>query len=246
MTATMNKRNVSLCPLWLVFLHSLSLFWFRILMVLTMCLALSACWDAHPYSLPDDISTLTKDAEGGQAQAQYHLGLRYAKGTDVQKDEVIAVTWYRKAAVQGNAPAQRNLGLCYANGTGVTKDEAQAFTWYRKAAEQGEVEAQRNLGICYAAGAGTSKDIVLAATWYRKSAEQGDASAQWFLGFDYAKGIGVPKDDLLAYKWLNLSAAQGIADAAKLRDEISKTMTPAQIAEAQRLSREWKPAEGKK
>jgi uncharacterized protein len=46
--------------------------------------------------------------------------------------------------------------------------------------------------------------------------------------------------------WFNLSAAKNQAKASKMRDEISKRMTPAQIAEAQRMSREWKPIEAKK
>ena len=41
--------------------------------------------------------------------------------------------------------------------------------------------------------------------------------------------------------WLNLAAAAGNKDAAKDRDEITARMTRAQIAEAQKLAREWKP-----
>jgi hypothetical protein len=41
--------------------------------------------------------------------------------------------------------------------------------------------------------------------------------------------------------WYNLAAAQGDKDAAKARDELTAKMTPAQIAEAQRLARQWKP-----
>ena len=41
--------------------------------------------------------------------------------------------------------------------------------------------------------------------------------------------------------WFNLSAAQGDADATKNRDIVAAKMTPAQIAEAQKLAREWKP-----
>ncbi len=41
--------------------------------------------------------------------------------------------------------------------------------------------------------------------------------------------------------WWNLAAAQGNKDAAGNKDILRKRMTPAQIAEAQRLSSEWKP-----
>ena len=57
----------------------------------------------------------------------------------------------------------------------------------------------------------------------------------------YAKGRAVPQDYVLAHMWWNLAAAQGDKDAAKNRDIIGKRMTRTQIAEAQRLAREWKP-----
>jgi hypothetical protein len=38
-----------------------------------------------------------------------------------------------------------------------------------------------------------------------------------------------------------LAAAQGNESAKDARDAQEKSMTPAQIAEAQKLSREWKP-----
>ena len=73
------------------------------------------------------------------------------------------------------------------------------------------------------------------------AAEQGDAHGQSNLGLSYAKGEGVPQDYILAHMWFNLAAAQGNANAIKGRDMVAGAMTPAQIAEAQRLAREWKP-----
>ncbi len=111
----------------------------------------------------------------------------------------------------------------------------------RKSAEQGNAEGQALLGSCYLSGAGVPKDDVEAVKWLRKSAEQGYAAAQHFLGARYSSGDGVPKDDVLAYMWANLSAANGNENAAKFRETLSKVMSPEQIAEAQKLSREWQP-----
>ena len=44
---------------------------------------------------------------------------------------------------------------------------------------------------------------------------------------------------MLAYMWSNLAAAQGYGDAQEFKDAIEEDMTREQIAEAQRLSREW-------
>ena len=85
------------------------------------------------------------------------------------------------------------------------------------------------------------QDFAAARSWYRKAAEQGLAKAQLNLGVMYANGRGVPQDYVQAHMWWNLSAAQGDADATKNRDIVAAKMTPAQIAEAQKLAREWKP-----
>lgn len=83
--------------------------------------------------------------------------------------------------------------------------------------------------------------------WYRLAADQGDAPAQYNLGLSYAKGeVGEP-DNVTAYVWFNLAAARfPVSDlrrsaAAANRDLVASKMTPDQIAEAQRLTRDWKP-----
>jgi TPR repeat protein len=85
------------------------------------------------------------------------------------------------------------------------------------------------------------RDYATAVRLIRPLAEQGDASAQYNLGVFYDNGLGVPQDKVRAYMWLNLSAAQGREGAAAFRDLIARRMTPAQIEEAQKLTREWKP-----
>lgn len=110
----------------------------------------------------------------------------------------------------------------------------------RAEAEQGNAGAQLRLGWIYANGGdGVPKDAVEAARWYRKAAEQGFAPAQSELGSLYFDGIGCPRDLVEAYKWTNLAAAQGDRQRSKARDGMESQMTPAQIAEGQRASREW-------
>ena len=82
---------------------------------------------------------------------------------------------------------------------------------------------------------------VNAARWYRLAADQGLSAAQFILGSMYTVAQGVPRDFVRAHMWLNLAAAQNYEDAGKMRDLIGKLMTPAQIAEAQKLAGEWKP-----
>ena len=179
-----------------------------------------------------------KAAEQGVAEAQFNLGFMYANGEGVPEDDRQAVFWFRKAAEQGVAPAQTNLGTMYAVGRGVAEDDRQAVFWVRKAAEQGYAPAQTKLGVMYFDGEGVSEDDIQAVYWYRQAAEQGNARAQSNLGLMYATGEGVSKDDVQAYAWINLAAAQGDEGAKQDRTRIRQRMTPAQIAEAQKLSRE--------
>ncbi len=113
--------------------------------------------------------------------------------------------------------------------------------WYRKAADQGNANGQYNLGSMYDKGQGVPRDYGEAVKWTRKAANQGNANAQNNLGIMYGKGQGVPRDYVQAHIWFNLAAAQGDDMARKNSDIVAKRMTAEQIAEAQRLAREWKP-----
>ena len=116
-------------------------------------------------------------------------------------------------------------------------DFATAMREWRPLAEAGNAVAQYNLGQMYANGEGVPKDDAEAVKWWRLAAAQGDADAQFNLGVMYNLGKGVPEDDVQAYAWLNLAAAQGNKNASKGKDIVRKRMTPAQIAEAQKLSK---------
>jgi TPR repeat protein len=131
-------------------------------------------------------------------------------------------------------------------------DYAKALTLLLPLAEQGDNRARVALGDMYMHW-GDLQDEAEAVKWYRLAAEQGNAVAQFDVGTIYATGIGepeVPRDYVQGHLWLDLAAAQG--DAAGLsaeqrklvvknRDLVAKLMTPDQLAEAQRLAREWKP-----
>ena len=123
----------------------------------------------------------------------------------------------------------------------VNRDYETALRLFRLAADQGDANGQFMLGVMYATGQGIPQNYAEAVKWYRLATDQGSADAQYNLGGMYATGQGVQQDYVSAYAWLSLSAAQGEQSATKSRDLIARRMTPAQIAEAQNLAREWKP-----
>ena len=158
-----------------------------------------------------------------------------------REDYAKALQIWRPLADEGFPIAQVNLGHMYENGKGVQQDYAEAAQWFRKAADRGDAQGQLNLGRIYRLGQGVPQNRIDAAKWYRNAANQGLAEAQNNLAIMYATGQGIPQDHVQAHVLFTLAAAGGTQDALKNRDFLAVKMTPAQIAEAQRLAREWKP-----
>jgi tetratricopeptide (TPR) repeat protein len=181
-------------------------------------------------------------ADQGNAVAQTNLGVMYENGEGVTQDDTEAVRLYRLAADQGLAAAQFQLSRKYFSGEGVPRNPAEGVRLCLLAARQDDANAERSMGILYLSGLnGVTQNYAESVKWYTLAAEQGLPSAQSELGNLYASGTGVPQDYVRAHMWFNLSAAQGYERAINYRDKIASQMTPEQIAEAQKLAREWKP-----
>ena len=161
------------------------------------------------------------------------------------KGDKSALQLLRSRAETGEASAQYNLGRLYKDGLGVPKDGSQATAWYTRAAEQNDAVAQNDLGVMYDYGDGVAVNHQEAIKWYLRAADQGNSLSQRNLGAIYYAGDGVPKNFVVAYKWWNLVASvpgNALSESAReSRDDLERQMTPAQIEEAQQLSRQWKP-----
>ena len=120
-------------------------------------------------------------------------------------------------------------------------DYVTALREWRPLAEQGDASAQFSLGLSYENGDGVPRDYAKARQWYEKAAAQGDAKAQLYLGMQSSFGQGGPVDLVQAYMWYSLAAGNGNAHAPGYRNDLTRQMTPAQIAEAHKRAREWKP-----
>ena len=127
------------------------------------------------------------------------------------------------------------------------REYEQALYWLTKAAEQGHAQAQQEIGEMYESGHGVPQSYEQAFKWFLKAAESGDRGARIFqIGRAYENGsLFTPKDIIQAYMWYNLGATQksyrgeSTKYATRTRDELAKTLTPAQLEEGERLTREW-------
>lgn len=196
--------------------------WSLIIVASTILLSMNACGSSRSLPVTQDkppqiakqgtalaapIQQLHKQAEKGDAEAQFSLGLLYDRGRGVPKDKSEALRWYRLAATQGDMFAESALGDNYWEGTGVPKDDTEAVRWWRLAAGKGFAPAQHSLGKILSGG-----------------------------------GQGVPSDKIHAYMWLMLSASQGNEEASRQGDILSKQLKPAEITNAKKLAKQWKPA----
>jgi TPR repeat protein len=107
-----------------------------------------------------------------------------------------------------------------------------------RCATEGDASAQYRVGLRYEFGSG---DLVEAVRWFRLAAEQGYAPGQLSMGLAYRDGRGVATDLAYADMWFTLSAVQGapVNPARSNKELIERLMTSEQIAEAEKLTREW-------
>lgn len=146
------------------------------------------------------------NAQAGDANSQFSIGLMYQLGRNVGQDCNEAARWFLKSANQGNPKAQYELAQMYEKGQSVPQDYNTAMRWYTKAALQNYAKAEYSLGTFYNQGLGIGRDYEQAVTLFTKAANHGNGDAQLELGVMYLKGLGVDQNDTEAEKWLTKAA----------------------------------------
>jgi Sel1 repeat len=125
---------------------------------------------------------------------------------------------------------------------GPTASSGTALKQTKALADQGNANEQYNLGVMCAYGQGVAQDYQEALKWFRLSAAQGNPEAQGDLGAMYQAGFGVPQDYAQAMMWYLIAKAGGTTLADQNLQQLESLSAPAQIAEAQRMAREWSAA----
>jgi serine/threonine-protein kinase len=134
----------------------------------------ASLYKANRYS---EAATLFDQAcSAGSREACDNLGVMYASGKGVVKDDAHAAALYATACNAGNALGCNNLGNIYASGRGVSKDNAQAASLYAKACADGNAIGCSNIGNYYRQGIGVEKDAAKARQFLTKGCGMGN---QW-------------------------------------------------------------------
>ncbi len=77
------------------------------------------------------MTALLPAARAGNAEAEELIGVMYASGLGVERDDVRAFEWYLRASLKGHAGAQSGIGWYYEIGRGLpAPDLVRAYTWY--------------------------------------------------------------------------------------------------------------------
>ena len=96
--------------------------------------------DAHDY--PAAMKELLPAAQSGNAEAEELIGVMYALGLGVDRDDIRAFEWYLRAAKKGHAGAQSGVGWYYEVGRGMPEpDLVRAYMWYVLSAIGGDPDA---------------------------------------------------------------------------------------------------------
>jgi TPR repeat protein len=159
--------------------------------------------------------------------------------TNALTEQAVETESLLSKAENGTAEDRYELGLRYEKGLGVPQNSQDAVRWYRLSAMQGYGDAQYKLCEFSERGQGMPQDYQETLRWCGLAADQGQGRAMFMLGRLYHTAHGVPPDVVRAHMWYNLAAAHGYEEGKKWRDRLADDMNPKQIAEAQRMAREW-------
>ncbi|MNN03791.1 putative beta-lactamase HcpC precursor [compost metagenome] len=148
-------------------------------------------------------------ARQGELEAQALLGQILLDGQGIERDQPLALVWFRIAAERGHAMARNMLGRCLEHGWGCAANATEAARHYRIAADAGLDWAMYNLANLHATGRGVAKDETRAVALYQQAAVLGHAKSLNLLGRYYEEGVVVPQDIDLAYDCYRRSAEGG-------------------------------------
>lgn len=144
-------------------------------------------------------------ADGGDARAQWNVGMLLLNGEGVDADPSRARDYVRRSAEGDYVAGMVSMAVMLALGQGGEADPAEARHWYFRAAEAGSAHALRGLGAMLLTGEGGPMDAATGAAYLDLAAQGGDERAPE-LQQRFAREIAAAKPDAVEAvkaKWLH-------------------------------------------
>lgn len=169
---------------------------------------------ASPKTESKPLSTLAQQAQQGDAQAQYRLGMAHKTGSGAPRDVRAAFGWFVLAGGAGDvAAAAVEAARAAELGTGTKKNLAEAARWWHRASELGDEPAKARFVDLVLTGQIRTLGGTAGADWIEAAADEGDARAPLILGEAYELGLGVLPNVGKALYWYRAAAFLGDSDA---------------------------------
>lgn len=208
-----------------------------------------AAYEKKNYKLA--LTELEPEVKRGNAPSMYLVGMLYAEGKGVKRDDKRAFELFEKAAQGGQPGAQGMLAMFHAQGRATERNDTKSIEWARRAADNGDPLSQYMMGVRSREGWGVPKNPQEASVWFGTAAEQGYALAQYSLalliGFNppgSAEVAGTREQRVEAAKWLMLAArekGEGLPDIGSKLAELKKKMPADEVRDAEELAKKWRP-----
>ena len=177
-----------------------------------------------------------KAAEQNDSLGAYLVGNAYFTGSGVPQDYTQTRNWMARSAQQGFTPAIAMMGVLYVQGRGVPQNFAEAARYYKLAADKNNVVGKVGLATLHLSGRGVPRDYAESRRLFEEAYKQGNAVAAAGLGQIYRDGLGVAKEAPRALAWFDVAVRKGYAAATKPRDDLTATLTPADVQYAKTLA----------
>jgi TPR repeat protein len=115
------------------------------------------------------VALLKQAAELNNPNALMWLGHLHTEGTQVPKDEALALTFFKRAAETGDTRARLQYARYLLAQDSTHEFDPQARIWLVEDAKAGEPEAMLLLGNLYAKGIGVSQSYGQALSWFKSA-----------------------------------------------------------------------------
>jgi TPR repeat protein len=158
------------------------------------------------------LQQLMADAEKGNGQAAFRVGIIYEEGCGVRRNGQTAAAYYELAGKNGHVDGAVRLGGFYAQGDVLGTDYKKARALLEGPAAKGHPLANFHLAVIAYRGdevKPAKPDIEKAMKHFKASAEGGFAQSQFIVGQALVEGKELPQDVKAAKLMLQRASNQG-------------------------------------
>lgn len=145
---------------------------------------------------------LMRDAENGDIEAMFKLGIKLLYGQGIYRSRPDAAEYFKKAAELGHVGAMNRYGEMLHKGDGIPKDVEKAAQLLKQASDKGHIIAMFNYAVMLSEGEGVTKNKLESAKYFKAAADQWHIQSAKKYGVMLYNGDEIPKNQKVSLKYL--------------------------------------------